>query len=613
MNNALTDRFNHLLNALENERSFEIEAYRSLTVEKPIKERTAEGVTIYPLDFQDQRYSAYEELILDFKYHPDQHGKMFGTNGKCVLFSMNANESVDATMLRLGESLLSVILHADEAPEWIKEGKIGLNASCDTRTYDVQIGALRELLETGHSLAADFYLKPFRSYETPDFSDIPDLNASQNQAVKSVLSGSQFQIIHGPPGTGKTKTLVEAIRKLVEMGKRVLVATPTNAAADHISQELWLKGVPLLRYGHSLKIHERVMALTLHNRLKNHPETAIIERLAREAENVRKKASRFVRNFDEQAREERKQLREELKNIRRDIRSLERNIRHSILESSPVVTGTLIGLQQAEITERAVDVVIVDEAGQALEPAIWFLARYCPQLVLAGDPYQLPPTLFSLNAQKSELAKSLIEVAIDLNHPTLLLNTQYRMNDLILQYSNKQFYHSLVLSDNSVSGQKLENDPYLPVEFIDTAGCSFDEITDDSGGIYNPGEADILNKRIHELAAEGKNIGVISPYRKQVTLLRELPDLSNCAIETIDSFQGQEKDIILISLVRSNSRSEIGFLKDYRRMNVAMTRARFKLIIIGDSATVAGDSFYLELLDFIEKNGSYRSAYEYFS
>lgn len=611
MKKDLALHFSQLKTELLTEMKFEIEAYRSLTDERAMPDRIKEGVTLYPIDFTNHHYNSFGDSLLDFKINPDQNGKMFGTNGKCQLFSAGGSEIIQGIILRKTDYELTLQISDDDIPEWIRDGKLGLNAVCDTRTYEIQIKAMDELMDSHRGLAFDFYHKEFTGYPPDDFTDNEKLNVSQNKAVKNILSDIALHVVHGPPGTGKTYTLTDAIARLSRDNKKILVATPTNTAADHITEQLQKAGVHVLRYGNSFKISEAAIPYTLFTKMMNHPDMQVVERLSKEADALRKKAFRFVRNFNQEAQTERKQLKQDLKSIQKDARQYEQQIRQHILESASVITGTLIGLQQDEILNMNFDLLCVDEAGQALEPAIWSLARHVDQLVLAGDPWQLPPVLFSVNAQKSSLAVSLIERAIQLNHPTTLLDTQYRMNDLIMQFSNQWFYENKLQSGKENADQVLPNDHFKAIEFIDTAGCSFDEITDDGGGISNPGEMRILTRRLAELQSNQFNIGIISPYRKQVLLLQEQQETESCYVQTIDSFQGQERDIILISLVRSNADQQLGFLKDYRRMNVAMTRARYKLVIIGDSATLGSDPFYEKLLSYIETHGSYRTAWEY--
>ncbi|MCC7454461.1 MAG: hypothetical protein IT222_09865, partial [Crocinitomix sp.] len=304
-------------------------------------------------------------------------------------------------------------------------------------------------------------------------------------------------------------------------------------------------------------------------------------------------------------------LKRELSALQKDIRGIENEIAYDLLDTSQIITGTFMGLQDKRLSKLKFDAVFVDEAGQALEPAIWSVAHFAPKLFLAGDPLQLPPTLLSQEAEKLGLAVSLIEKGIELGNSTTLLDVQYRMNDQIMQFSNQQFYESKLSSSDLVKSASLIGDDFEPVEFIDTAGSGYEEEQDELGGIFNLGEINLIQQRLETLEISERSIGIISPYRLQINKLREVFPDQKITIQTIDGFQGQEKEVIILSLVRSNKINVIGFLKDYRRMNVAMTRAKLKLIVIGDSSTLGKDRFYEDFLNYVEKNGSYRSAWEF--
>ena len=605
-------RFANLKKALLLERELELNSYQSLLSEQTIQNRVNEGVTLYPVEFSDLNYNQFGDLILEFNINESQTGKRFGSNGKCQLFNAHDNSFEDGIIVQYRGSKLKLKINGDETPEWLSQGKLGLNAICDTKSYDVQLKCIDELIDSTHGLAYQFYNTIESAAQNKSYINNEKLNASQNAAISSIIF-DKFRIIHGPPGTGKTKTLVAAIKLLTEDGKKVLIATPTNAAADHITHQLIIDGQKVLRYGNSFKIQDQVSTATLQSKIIHHPDMAVVIRLSKEAETTLKKIQRYVRNFGKEEQAERKQLKYELRELRKDIRAIERQIKQNILESHSIICGTLIGLQHDEILNSKFDTLVVDEAGQALEPAIWSLAQFVNQLVLAGDQFQLPPTLFSTESTKLGLAVSLLEKGIDLKQPTSLLNTQYRMHDSIMQFSNQKFYDGLLKSDVKCKENQLADDTHQPIEFIDTAGCGMDEIKDENGAISNSGEVEVIANRLAEFELNQLSVGIISPYRQQIMLLQNnLTSWSN-SIQTIDSFQGQERDVIIISLVRSNDSNEIGFLRDYRRMNVAMTRAKKKLVIIGDSATLGNDSFYSDMLSYIEKNGSYRTAWEYLS
>lgn len=606
----MQNRISNLKKAIEFERQEELNRYTSLINEQTIKERIAAGITLYPVEYTNEKYTAFEDLLLEFKVNENQDPYQFSSNGKVRLFTENNSESVEGVVASFKNNLLIVQLENNEKPDWIKSGKLGLDALPDTRTSDIQLATLNTIESGELRLANLFYSigsKQEYSIETLAFEGF---NSSQNNAINNLTASNPFHIVHGPPGTGKTKTLVQAIIQLAASGKKIMVAAPSNAAVDHITEAIARENSAVVRMGNSFKISEKALPYTLKSQVLNSPLMDVVKRLKKNSEAIRKKAFKYKRNFDKEAYQERKRLRNELKEIRRDIRKMEQEMSLGFINGAQIITGTFIGLQDKKLRHLKLDAVFVDEAGQAVEPSIWTVAHYAPQLFMAGDPLQLPPTLFTQKAIDLGLGISLIEQGIKLGIPTTLLDTQYRMNHKIMQFSNAQFYEDKLTAHSSVSSHTLKNDPYEPIEFIDTAGCGYTEHKDSSGGISNTGEIEIIQKRLAEINLENISVGIISPYRRQVTLLEEV--LNNQA-QTIDSFQGQEKELIIVSLVRSNENGIIGFLKDYRRMNVALTRAKKKLIIIGDSATIGNDSFYQDLLDYIEKQGTYRSAWEYLS
>lgn len=607
----MQERIESLKKALILEQKTELSRYQSLIEEQSMKERVSAGVTVYPVQYVDYKFNSFEDLILSFTINPEQSLTNFSSNGKVQIFSSQSNEEVEGIVDRVENDLLLIQLQDEQAPEWIKDGKLGINALPDTRTSEIQIDTLNAILNNEIAITNQFYKKPTQQEYTVEEIEFDGYNPSQNEALSNSLSANPFHIIHGPPGTGKTQTLVKTITEFASNGKRVLVCAPTNAAVDHITRQLSKKNIALLRMGNSLKIDPSLTPYTLKGKIIESGLTEITKRLKKEAEVIRKKAFRYIRNFDKDAYQERKQLRKELNTIRKDIRQIERNLRHTCLDKAKVITGTFIGLQDKQLNKFDFDLVVVDEAGQALEPAIWSVARKAPKLVLAGDPFQLPPTLFSNESVKLGLGISLIEKGIEMGIPTTLLDVQYRMNDKIMQFSNAQFYDSKLISARDVKNQTIKNEPFEAIEFIDTAGCGYDETQDENGGLSNPDEIDLIQKRVNQLVIDNDEITILSPYRMQVNLLRNSFTESNIHCQTIDSFQGQEKTVIILSLVRSNENGTIGFLSDYRRMNVALTRAKRKLIVIGDSATIGADSFYSAFLDYVEKNGSYRSAWEF--
>ena len=425
----------------------------------------------------------------------------------------------------------------------------------------------------------------------------------------------------------KTTTLVNAIQLLCEKENHVLVTAPSNAAVDLLAERLTIKGLDVVRIGNISRVDEKLISLTIEKRLSNHPESKNIKKVRIQAAQARREARKFKRSFGAKERNERKENYQESRDLEDWARMLEDRVINEILNSAQVIACTLVNATHRMLDNVKFRTVVIDEAAQALEPATWIPILRASKVVLAGDAFQLPPTVKSIEAKKNGFGISLLEKWINLGGSSSFLNIQYRMNKWIMGFSNQQFYENQLKAAASVAEWKLNILNNNPVVFIDTAGCGFEEaINEESRSRYNKGEFFILREYFLQLAAalsatetEMPSIGIISPYREQCQMIEEefngeenlAAYLPHVDINTIDAFQGQERDLILISLVRSNEKSEIGFLSDYRRMNVAMTRAKKQLVVIGDSATIGNDSFYGAFLDYVEKTGVYNSAWAY--
>ena len=620
MNSETKLHFNNLLKALVIEKQEELEQYKMLTNGADYSQRIEEGITLYPVEYIGLTYNDFGDQIIEFKTNPKQEGYAFKTGKTIEIFNAEGEHSIGQISYFRENELL--IKSADENLEdWIKNGKIGINSLVDTKTYDAYEKSLNQiLLAEKNILPVQFFEKITRFAVKKEFES-KQLNDSQNQAVNEILSENPFSIIHGPPGTGKTTTLVAAVNKLASLNKSILICAPSNAAVDNISIKLLADKINVVRLGNESKIDESVKPAYLESKIKNDSSFKFLQKLKNQSDDIRKKAFKYKRSFGKEEFLERKQLKQELKALRNDIRNIQQDITKTILQNAQVICGTFYTIQQYKLPSDKYDYLIIDEAGQAIEPAIWSVSHLGQKMVLAGDDLQLPPTVKSQEAEKLGLAKSILEKAAEIDYPRTLLNVQYRMNAKIMAFSNQQFYDNKLQAADFVSDWKIDNNLHEPVEFIDTAGCGFEESKlENGGGISNLGEVAILQKVIGEynysnsegFKAEdlGKNsIAIITPYRSQLNEIQA--EIQRIDSNTVDSFQGQERDIIIISLVRNNEIGEIGFLKDYRRMNVAMTRARKKLVVIGDSATVGQDKFYADFLEYVEKEGSYRTAWEF--
>ena len=615
----IENRLIDLTKALEIEKQAEIDEFIDLNKNKSIQNRIELGKTLYPLNYLGLKFSNFGDTLLEFEIHENQLLNRF-SNGTLVEVFNADNESSKGIVEYSKQNKLIVKINSQDSEkieEWVRKGKIGLNILPDSKTYDIFLDHLKSIKDSDFPYSIkQIYDKNRTLIDVKLNVANTELNTSQSKAVNAILEfDNKVSIIHGPPGTGKTTTLVTAITELIKQGKKIVVCAPTNAAVDNITQKLVSQNVKVCRIGNPVKIDSKIQEVTLDYLAKNDSSFKLVETLKKQSDVIRKKAFKFKRNFGKDEFLERKQLKFELKSIRKDIRKIQKDIYSSILDKADVVSGTFIGVLTENFSKKDIknfDYVIVDEAGQSIEPAIWAVSKLANKLVLAGDEFQLPPFVQSQKAIQLGLNQSVLEIASKCNFKADLLTIQYRMNTKIMGFSNQYFYDSKLKAADFVENWVIENDNHQAIEFIDTAGCDYTEANGDNFvGLTNAGEIDVVSKRCAELDLENQSYGIISPYRLQVNQLQSKLTQHSAQINTIDSFQGQERDIIILSLVRSNEKQDIGFLKDYRRMNVAMTRAKKKLIIIGDSATVGLDKFYAQMLDYIEHNGSYRSAWEY--
>ncbi len=454
-----------------------------------------------------------------------------------------------------------------------------------------------------------------------------DLNASQQAAVNFAFSAKDVAIIHGPPGTGKTTTLVELIRQIVLKGGRVLVVAPSNIAVDNLLGKLAATGEKAIRLGHPARIMPELRQYSLDEVAENHPEMRVVHRLVREARALREQASKYTRARPEPGA--RRALREAAKQSLADARKIEENIIARIMNTTPVVCATLTGLDREVLGSQHFDWCILDEGSQCTEAAAWAPLQFVDRLVLAGDHFQLPPTIISPEAIAKGFNVSLLERLMTQagKDVSRRLTVQYRMHHEIKEFSSREFYEDSLESHASVEKHLLQGLPGLiscpltstALDFIDTAGANYDESVESDGdptghmSRFNLSEARLVVEKVRALLEAGlppAAIAVISPYSAQVRKLRELIQQPDLEIDSVDGFQGREKEAVIVSLVRSNLDNQIGFLEDTRRMNVALTRARRKLIVIGDSATITVHPFYQRMVMYFESIGAYHSVWE---
>jgi ATP-dependent RNA/DNA helicase IGHMBP2 len=636
------EQLNKTFELIKLERQADLEYYRQKVLLRSLHQRTQEGTTWYPVKLKRDYIGTGERLIIEIERltHIDQPHSFQG--GKSVNVFSNARgkpekEHVNGVINYVRDNQMVITLNADELPDWIEDGQLGVDVMFDEMSYREMEFALKEVMKADDNRVAELreillgdtsagYHLPIRGDHKQVASNL--LNESQREALHKVLDSEDVAFIHGPPGTGKTTTLVEAIAQTVKTEGQVLVCAPSNAAVDLLVDKLSEKGLAVLRIGHPARVTEQSLSKTLDARITSHSNYHELRELRKRMEQVKTMAFKFKRQFGFHEKEQRRLLKEEARVLKADADLLEFYIVNDLLQKSEVICATLVGSSHPVLRGRKYKTTFIDEAGQALEPACWIPLLRSGRAVFAGDHYQLPPTIKSNEAAKSGLAITLFEKGIE-KHPeaSSMLSIQYRMHESIMKFSSKQFYNNHLIAHDSVKHELLRpNQP--PVEFIDTAGCGYNETQDtETLSRLNDEEAQLAIRMVEKLIEEvgleewlSQNItlGIITPYRAQVDHLTKLAESSTLleplhkliAINTVDAFQGQERDVIVISFVRSNDKGEVGFLGDVRRTNVAMTRARKKLILIGDSATLGSHPFYLELLDFVQTEGFYKSAFE---
>jgi ATP-dependent RNA/DNA helicase IGHMBP2 len=636
---SVYEQLQKTLELLKLEWQADLEQYRQKVLLRSLTDRTKEGTTWYPASLKRDYIGTGERPIIEVERtnHLDQPHAF--QSGKLVSVFSNSSGKPDKDHIHgvinyVRDNTMVITLNADDHPDWIDEGMLGVDVMFDEMSYREMEFALREVMKAEDNRVAELrgiLLGSDNAFLT-DKKVSPEgpgvLNESQLAALNKMLHAKDVAFIHGPPGTGKTTTLVHVIKQTIKEERQVLVCAPSNAAVDWLVEKLSFENVSVLRIGHPARVTEQSLSKTLDARIAAHPNYQELRALRKKMEQVRQMASKYKRNFGYHEREQRRMMKEEARLLKADADLLEFHITNDLLQNTEAICCTLVGSSHPIMRGKKFQTAFIDEAGQALEPACWIPILRSRRIIFAGDHQQLPPTIKSNEAARQGLAKTLFEKGIEKqDHTSSMLKVQYRMHEKIMEFPSRYFYEGKLIAHDSVRIRLLrENQP--PVEFIDTAGCGFSESQDpETLSRCNDEEAQLLIRVVESLVEEigaetwvneQISMAIITPYRAQVDHLQKLADSSeklqlvrgSIAINTVDAFQGQERDVIAISFVRSNEKGEVGFLGDIRRTNVAMTRARKKLIMVGDSATLGAHPFYLELLDFVQKEGFYKSAFE---
>ncbi len=598
-----------LLECIDLEENEQVQRFR-LDQQHSLRALKAEGLALHPIKVTRKNfgYADYPEISFRLPY-PAETGQF--KDGSAIECFTSGEEPVKGVLISLEGKAGEFRLFAPDFPDWIEDDNVGIKLAPDTRTSSIMKKVLEDM-EKNKSLFSLFEQlhgrdkMPSGGKEKINTRLRNDhLNKSQQEAVEGIIRNQSITIVHGPPGTGKTTTLVEAILQLTARGEKVLVSAPSNTAVDNISKGLIKNGIKLLRAGNTSKVDETIFPHTPEGRLMNSKEMKEIRQLKKRAEEFRRMALKYKRSFGKAEREQRNLLFKEVKNIRTEIKKLQVYNEEKIFREAEVIAGTPIGLYDAGLFKMNFNTLVIDEAGQCIEPLAWCIFPMAEKIVLAGDHWQLPPTVLSNQAARLGLNKSILEAAIHTAPDIHLLNVQYRMRKMIAGFSSKYFYNSLLYTAEHL------HDTGVHINFIDTAGSGFNETHgSDGSSLQNEGELKLARLIMDNEFPDKSRTAFISPYAGQVAAAKEkMPQ--ELRISTIDSFQGQEMENVIVSLVRSNENAEIGFLKDYRRMNVAITRAKEQLYVIGDSSTIGNDKFYKEFIEYIETHGTYRTAWEF--
>ncbi|XP_052076083.1 DNA-binding protein SMUBP-2-like isoform X25 [Mytilus californianus] len=628
------------LKLLDLERETEIEETRILTEKLPPKELQRRGVCLLKLKISGRKTGLYGRTILSFeasggiKEFPSHNITSGDIVGLCQSSSDQQTDSAGSGIItRVSQTEINVAF--DESQDLFSlddDALYKLTKLANDVTYKRIKNALNRLSQ-GHSqpcshLASVLFQEselspPLESKEIYYINS--DLDESQKEAVRFALGQPEIAVVHGPPGTGKTTTIIEIIIQAVKQGKKILACAPSNIAVDNLVERLASNKQKIVRLGHPARVLKHIQKYSLDAILSTSDDTRLVEDVRSDMD---KAMSKLKKTRD---KGERQRLRQDMKSLRKELVQREQTAIKQILKKADVVLATMTGASADGplklLDDKHFDLGVIDECSQAIEAACWIPLLKVPRCILAGDHLQLPPTILSHEAAKTGLETTLMERVLGLydNQIMRMLTTQYRMNQVIMQWSSDQLYDGKLVAHPSVSDHLLRDIPGItdneetsePLLLIDTAGCEMYELDlpeEISKG--NEGEADIVATHVEKLISYGlkqDDIAVIAPYNLQVELLR-LRLSSNypkVEVKSVDGFQGREKEAVVISLVRSNPKGEVGFLAEKRRINVAITRARRHLMVICDSETVGHDKFLKSLVEYMTCNGEVQTAHQY--
>lgn len=610
----------HQYELLQIEYEYEKEQFKQQTELMGIGRKIKRGMCWYPLNLGRNYYNALNQLVIEVERREDKDIEHQFEYGRPVcFFTQDVSGKLNylnfvATVNYVDEDRMVVILLSVDALLALQSKEVvGVQLYFDETSYRLMFEALKQVIGAKNNRLAELRDIFHGTQPASTFSfhplRFPWLNATQEEAVNKVLHAKDVAIVHGPPGTGKTTTLVEAVYETLHRENQVLVCAQSNMAVDWISEKLVDRGVSVLRIGNPSRVNDKMLSFTYERRFESHPDYPQLW-------SIRK----AIRELYARSRKgaEREAVRQKINSLKDRATELEIRINESLFSEARVIACTLVGSANRLLSGQKFGTLFIDEAAQALEAACWIPIRKADRVILAGDHCQLPPTVKAPEALRAGLGHTLMQTIVKSKPDTVsLLKLQYRMNDEIMRFSSEWFYGGMLQSAPEVKYRSIL-DFDTPIEWINTEGldCN-EEFIGENYGRINKSEAELSIEQLkgyitkigrERFLDERIDVGMISPYKAQVQYLRRLvrndaffkPYRQAITINTVDGFQGQERDVILISLVRANEEGQIGFLNDLRRMNVAITRARMKLIILGDASTLTRHAFYKKLYTYIE-------------
>lgn len=610
----------HQYDLLQLEYEYEKELFKQQTELMGIGRKVKRGMCWYPLDIGRSYYNALNQLVVEVERREDKEIEHLFEYGRPVcFFTQDVIGKLTylpfvATVNYVDEDRMVVVLpNADALLSLQGKEVLGVQLYFDETSYRLMFEALKQVIGAKNNRLAELRdifhgTQPVSTF-TFQPQRFPWLNRTQEEAVNKVLHAKDVAIVHGPPGTGKTTTLVEAIYETLHRENQVLVCAQSNMAVDWISEKLVDRGVNVLRIGNPSRVNDKMLSFTYERRFESHPDYPQLWSIRRAIRDLYTKLRRA---------NDRENIRTKINSLKDRASEIEIRINTALFSESRVIACTLAGSANRLLIGQKFGTLFIDEAAQALEAACWIAIRKADRVVFAGDHCQLPPTVKCIEAVRGGLGHTLMQCIVKQKPETVsLLKVQYRMNDEIMRFSSEWFYGGMLQSAPEVKYRGIL-DFDTPIEWVNTEGmdCN-EEFVGESYGRINKPEAELSISQLKSYITRiGKerfldehiDVGVISPYKAQVQYLRQLikrdtffkPFRPLITVNTVDGFQGQERDVILISLVRANEDGQIGFLNDLRRMNVAITRARMKLIILGDASTLTRHAFYRKLYTYIE-------------